>query len=120
MTEQKTGFDYEALRRAVEARDAETLLGFYAEEAEIKAISKDARPGSPRVVSGKDAVEEYLRDVYSRDMTHHLEDEVLGEERVAFHEACRYADGTRVYAAVMLELRDGKIQRQTNVEAWDE
>ena len=46
--------------------------------------------------------------------------EVIGEDRVAFNEACEYPDGTRVLAATTLELQDGKIVQQVNVEAWDE
>jgi hypothetical protein len=53
-------------------------------------------------------------------MTHRVENEVVGENRVAFNEACEYPDGTRVLGAQTLELRDGKIARQVNVEAWDE
>jgi hypothetical protein len=34
--------------------------------------------------------------------------------------ACEYPDGTRVLAAATLEVRDGKIVRQVNVEVWDE
>ncbi len=53
-------------------------------------------------------------------MTHHVEDEVVGESRIAFNEACEYPDGTKVLAATTLDLREGKIVRQVSVEAWDE
>jgi hypothetical protein len=53
-------------------------------------------------------------------MTHRIEGEVVGDERVAFNEACEYPDGTRVLGATTLEVRDGKIVRQVNVEAWEE
>jgi hypothetical protein len=53
-------------------------------------------------------------------MTHHVEDEVIGEGRIAYNEACEYPDGIRVLGATTLELQDGKIVRQTIVEAWDE
>jgi hypothetical protein len=49
-----------------------------------------------------------------------VEDEVVGENRVAFNEACEYPDGLRVLAAATLDVRDGQIVRQVNVEAWDE
>jgi hypothetical protein len=44
----------------------------------------------------------------------------IGESRVSFNEACEYPDGTKVLSAMMLDIRDGKILRQTSVEAWDE
>ena len=56
----------------------------------------------------KEAISEYLRDVFGRDMTHRVESEVVGEDRVAFNVACEYPDGTRVLAAENLDLRDGK------------
>jgi nuclear transport factor 2 (NTF2) superfamily protein len=112
--------DFGTLRRAIEERDADTLAGFYADDAEIHTVNKNTTPSSPQVLRGKEEISEYLRDVCSREMTHRVENEVLGEERIAFIEACEYPDGTHVLGAETLELRDGKIVRQVNVEAWDE
>jgi len=53
-------------------------------------------------------------------MAHHVEDEIVSENRVAFNEACEYPDGLKVLTASTLELRHGRIVRQTNIEAWDE
>ncbi len=60
-----------------------------------------------------------LRDVCARDMSHKVEGEVVGEDRVSFIEACEYPDGTKVLSAMTLEVREGKVVRQTSVEAWD-
>jgi hypothetical protein len=122
MTEQRTagGLDFGALRRAIEGRDAEALVGFYADDAQIRTVNKNATPSSPEVLRGKEQIARYLRDVCGREMTHRVEDEVVGEGRVAFVEACEYPDGVRVLGAATLEVRDGKIVRQVNVEAWDE
>ena len=114
------GLDFEALRRAIEGRDADTLVGFYADDAEVRTINRRTPPSSPEVLRGKEEISEYLREVCSREMTHRVENEVVGENRIAFNEACEYPDGTRVLGAETLELRDGKIVRQVNVEAWDE
>jgi hypothetical protein len=119
-TQAPGGLDFEALRRAIEGRDADTLVGFYAEEAEVRTVNKNATPSSPQVLRGKEEISEYLRDVCGREMTHRVENEVVGEDRVSFNEACEYPDGTRVLGAQTLELRDGKVVRQVNVEAWDE
>jgi hypothetical protein len=120
MTEQKTGFDFEAMRRAVEQLDADLLIDLYADDAELRIVNKSATPSSPRKIRGKEEIAEYLRDVCGRAMKHRIEREVLGEERVAFNEECEYPDGTKVLAATTLEVRDGKIVGQVNVEAWDE
>ncbi len=120
MTEQRTALDFEALRRASEHRDAEALIDLYAEDAEVRIVNRETPPSSPHVLRGRERLAEYLRDVCGRDIESRIEDEVLGEERVAFNEACEYPDGTRVLTATTLEVRDGKISRQVSVEAWDE
>ncbi len=116
MTEQKTALDFEAMRRAIEGLDAD--------DAEMRIVNKNDTPTSPRIVRGKEEITAYLRDVCGRAMTHLVHNEVIGEDRVAFNEACEYAEGGagggKVLAAITLDVRDGKITRQTNVEAWDE
>ncbi len=122
MTEQHTagGLDFEALRRAIEQSDADSLTSFYAEEAEMLTVNRNSTPSSPEVLRGKEAIAEYLADVCGRDMTHRIENEVVGQDRIAFNEACEYSDGLRVLAAATLDVRDGHIVRHVNVEAWDE
>jgi hypothetical protein len=111
-TQASGGLDFETLRRAIEERDAE--------DAEVHTINRNTTPSSPQVLRGKEQIAEYLRDVCAREMTHRVENEVVGENRMAFQEACEYPDGTRVLGAETIELRDGKIVRQVNVEPWDE
>jgi ketosteroid isomerase-like protein len=122
MTEQQTagGLDFEALKRAIEQSDADSLTSFYAEDAELLTVNRNSTPSSPEVLRGKEAIAEYLADVCGRDMTHRIENEVVGRDRIAFNEACEYPDGLRVLAAATLDVRDGQIVRQVNVEAWDE
>ncbi len=122
MTEQKSagGLDFEGLRRAIEQSDFDSLMRFYAEDAELYSVNRNTPPSSPEVLRGKEAIAERLEDVCGRDMTHRIEDEVVGQDRIAFNEACEYPDGLKVLAAQTLEVRDGKIVRQVNIEAWDE
>jgi len=121
VTEQTAGRDnLETLRRSHEQRDAEAAINLYADDAELRVVDRTAPPSSPKVLSGKDEISEYLRDVYSREMTHHVQNEVVGEDRIAFNVACEYPDGTRVLASENYELRDGKIVEQVNVQAGDE
>lgn len=112
--------DFEAMRHAIEKRDAETLVGFYAEDAELHTVNRNSTPNSPEVLRGKEQIAQHLRDVCGREMTHRVEDEVIGKDRIAFNEACEYPDGTRVLGAENLQVRDGKIVRQVSIEAWDE
>jgi ketosteroid isomerase-like protein len=121
MTEQMApGLDFEAMRQAIEASDYHALVALYADNAELRTINKNSTPSAPQVLRGKEEISEMLRDVCGRVMTHHVEDEVIGEGRIAYNEACEYPDGTRVLGATTLEWQDGKIVRQTIVEAWDE
>ena len=122
MTEQKStsAFDFESMRQAIENLDADQLVGLYADDAEMLTVNRYTTPSSPKVLKGKEEIAEHLRDVCGRVMSHHVENEVVGEDRVAFNEACEYPDGTRVLAAMTLDIRNGKVMRQVNVEAWDE
>ena len=54
------GLDFESLRQAVEGRDAETLAGFYADDAEMHTVNRNTTPSSPQVLRGK---EEHPRQV---------------------------------------------------------
>jgi hypothetical protein len=53
-------------------------------------------------------------------MSHAVQHSVTDGHGAAFTEACRYADGTNVLCATVLELDHGKIARLTVVQAWDE
>jgi ketosteroid isomerase-like protein len=122
MTEQRSAgkIDFEVLRRAEEQRDLDAMLDLYADDAEVRIVDRSTPPSSPFVLRGKEEIAEYLRDVFGREMSHSIENEVVGEDRVAFNVACEYPDGTRVLAAQNLDVRDGKIVRQVDVVAWDE
>jgi len=47
MTSTATGFDLSALRRGLEQRDIDALLGLYADNAEVVEVSKRVRPARP-------------------------------------------------------------------------
>lgn len=122
MAEQKsTGeLDFETLRRAIQQRDVESLIDLYADDAEYQRIDRNSTPSSPTVARGKEEIAQYWRDVLGREMTHRVQDEVIGEERIAFNDACEYPDGMRVLGAENLEVRGGKIVRHVSVQVWDE
>ncbi len=111
--EKKTagGFDFETMRRAIEQLEADLLIDLYAADAQIRVVNKNTTPSSPFGLRGKEKISKYLRDVCGRAMTHRIKGEVVGEDRVAFNEACEYPDGTRVLAATTLTVRDGKVVR---------
>jgi hypothetical protein len=113
-------FDAEALRRGIEERDAATLLGLYAEDAELHVVDRNDQPSHPKVIRGRAAIGEYFADVCGRDMTHKVERLVVGDDNAAFIQDCRYPGGARVLCVAVLDLKDGLIIRQSGVQAWDE
>jgi hypothetical protein len=122
VTEQKStsAFDFASMRRAIEQLDADLLTSLYDDNAEMHIVNRYSTPSAPRELHGKEEIAEHLKDVCGRAMTHRVENEVIGEDRVAFNEACEYPDGTRVLAAITLDVRNGKVVHQVNVEAWDQ
>jgi SnoaL-like domain len=113
-------FDPGVLRRSIEERDATTLLGLYAEDAELQVVDRNDQPSNPKILRGRKAIGEYLADVCGRDMTHTIRRLVVSENNAAFVQACRYPSGAQVLCMAVLDLKDGLITRQSGVQAWDE
>jgi ketosteroid isomerase-like protein len=110
---------FEAYRDATELRDADAVLRLFADDAVLVEYDTEHPPSRPEERRGKGKIEEMLRDIYGRDMTHKVEGQVIGEDRFSFIERCEYPDGNRVIASGVCELREGQIQRETMLQAWD-
>jgi hypothetical protein len=108
-----------ALKRAIEGRNSRALAGFYANDAVLRVIDRDNPPAKPNNLKGKKAITAYFNDVCGRDMTHKIVGGVTDGKRLAFTQNCTYPDGTKVFCSAMIELKGGKIVRQTVVQAWD-
>jgi hypothetical protein len=115
-----TKFDVEALRTGQEGHDAAVMTSLYADDAESRTVDTSNPPSRPRVLRGKEDIGAYWKDVMDRGMKHEIEKVVVGDDEVAYQVACRYDDGTRVLASVVCDIAgDGKIARETVVQAWD-
>ncbi|MEU5291831.1 nuclear transport factor 2 family protein [Streptomyces umbrinus] len=112
-------FNTETLRRGIEGQNASALLSLYADDAEMRVVDRNTQPSHPKVMHGREQIREMLDDVYSRDMTHKMEQCVIQGDHVAFTESCQYADGVRVLMSSMMSLRDGKIVDQMVLQVWD-
>jgi ketosteroid isomerase-like protein len=117
-TQTAATFDFAALKRAIEGRDASGMLAAYAPDAEVTLVDQQNPPSRPTVLRGEQ-IRAWIEDVCGRDMTHSIEREVLGGERASFAEVCHYPDGTDVLMMAALEVRDGRIVRQLSIQAWD-
>ncbi|MGQ5633491.1 MULTISPECIES: nuclear transport factor 2 family protein [unclassified Streptomyces] len=115
-----SAFDIETLRRGIEGTTGNTLLALYADDAEIRIVDHEHQPSHPTVLRGRREIAQLLHDVYSRDMTHRLDQCVVQGDHAAFSESCQYGDGTRVLAESMVTLRDGRIANQLIIQVWDE
>jgi len=109
-----------AIKRAIESRDGRTLASFYADDAQLRVIDRNNPPSRPRQVSGKAAIATFWDDICSRAMTHDVEVTIAEGNRLAFSQACAYPDGAKVFCCALVELKGGRIARQTIVQAWDE
>lgn len=107
------------LSTAIESRDAEAILGWYAPDAVLTVLDRDHPPTAPAVYRGLDEIGAYYRDVCGRNMEHEVHDAVATESGLGYAQHCRYPDGTRVVCTTVATLRDGRIDRQTAVQVWD-
>jgi ketosteroid isomerase-like protein len=112
--------DGAAIKNAIEARDGKMLSSFYSDDAVVRVIDRNNPPSKPREIRGRAAISTFWDDICSRAMTHKVDTTIAEGDSLAFTQACAYPDGTKVFCAAMLELKGGRIARQTVVQAWDE
>ena len=109
-----------AIKQAIESRNGKALAGFYRDDAVLNVIDRNNPPSRPRAIRGRAAIAVFWDDICSRAITHSVETTIAEGDRLAFTQACAYPDGAKVFAAATIDLKDGKIARQTVVQAWDE
>ena len=114
-----TTTDISALSKAIENRDADGVLAWYADDATLTVLDKDHPPAAPLVLTGTEAIGAYYRDVCGRNMQHEVRDAVSTAGGLAYTQHCRYPDGTAVVCATVASTRDGRISRQTAIQVWD-
>ena len=112
--------DFAALQVAIEQNDVSSLGSLYADNAVLRIIDRNHPSGAPLELHGKTAIADYINHISSRDMTTHVEHEVIGENRLAFIVRCAYLDRLLVISTAIADLHNRKIVRQANVEARDE
>jgi hypothetical protein len=109
-------FDFGALREAIESRQAEALIGFYAEDSELRIVNAASPEGPAFELRGISQIGRYLRAVCDQEMTCRVEGEVVtGEGSIAFCEVCEYPEGALISVDTTLEVSEGKIVRQVDV-----
>jgi ketosteroid isomerase-like protein len=119
MTDERQTVSATLLKRAIETRDAKTLAALYDEDALLRIIDQENPPSRPRDLRGREAIAAYYDDVCGRAMSHQIDAALASDEALAFTQLCTYPDGAKVFCSAMLSLKDGRIVRQTSVQAWD-
>ncbi len=109
-----------AIKNAIEGRDGRMLASFYADNAMVRVIDRNNPPSRPREVYGKAAIGAYWEDICGRALTHKVDTIITEGDRLAFTQDCTYPDGAKVLALSVLDLKDGRIVKQSLVQAWDE
>jgi ketosteroid isomerase-like protein len=114
-----TTFDAAVLRRAYSDRDAGALVALFADDATIEVADAQNTPSQPLRLQGREAIRDYLEDVFARDMTHEVEAVAVGDDAIGYTVRCAYPDGSRVLCASTARLSDGLIVSLVGVQAWD-
>ena len=114
--EVKGRLDFGALRDAIERKDPEALLGFYAEDAELRIVHEALPDGRAFELNGKAQIERYLKTVCDQEVSCAVRGEaVFGGRSIAFVETCSYPNGTPISISTTLEVEEGLISRQIDV-----
>jgi ketosteroid isomerase-like protein len=112
-------FDVAAYRRAVEAKDVEAWLAFYADDAEWLEYQPGRPPANPRRYAGRDEIRAYLEYIRGEPEPLVVSDALTDGDRAWFALWMDLGEGRRFVEHCLLQLRDGLIVRHVDVEAWD-
>jgi ketosteroid isomerase-like protein len=117
--ESSTTFDLEALKRGYEDWDIDALLALYADDVELIQIDRDNPPTSPRVRHGKDVLQGMFEHCAAAGVKATAENLVAGPRRAAATIRCEFPGGRTVVANSILEIEDGRIVVERDVQAGD-
>jgi hypothetical protein len=117
--ETSTTLDLETLKRGYEEWDIEALLALYADHVELIQIDRDNPPTSPRVRHGKDVVKGMFEHCAAAGVKATVENVVAGPERAAATITCEFPGGRKVIANSILEIDNGRIVVERDVQAGD-
>jgi len=100
-------------------RDVPAWLAHFADGAEWIEHRPSDGPRAPERIRGRAAIARYLEEIAAEDLRLTVEDEVIGDDRIAFRIVCDLADGRRMVEHAIATIRDGRIARMVEIEAWD-
>lgn len=113
-------FDVDAFRRGHADHDVKVIADLYADDAVLEIVDATTPPSQPRRLEGKAAIEGFLEEIFQRDMDHEVATAFTDGDHAAIRVACRYPNGQRVLTSETCDIEDGRIVRETLVQAWDD
>jgi hypothetical protein len=114
-----SAFDFEAYAAAIEAKDVPAWIAFYADDAEWREYRAASPPSSPNVMVGRTDIRAFLDGTADAALGLEVSHAVVGPRRAAYALTVSLADGRTILEHVIVELVDGLIVSQVDVEAWD-
>ena len=115
----KTKFDIEAFKRAFEQWDIDAMRELYADDLEQIEMDHVTPPSAPRRRTKSD-IEGMFERAPKNGVKMRVENLVAGEDLAACTITCELPSGKTVVANSILDIRDGQIVRQFDVQAMDE
>ena len=114
----QTRFDFPLLKRSFETWDLEALSDLYHDDLEQIEMDDISQPAAPRVRTKAELWQIFERGSQA-GVRIGVDNPVVGDDRLACTFSCNFDDGRRVVANSILDLRDGRIVRQFDVQARD-
>lgn len=115
MLPQNTALFSKTLQQAINNRDVNLLLSLYADDAELCIIDDNHPQKEPVWMRGREAIAQHYDRLFSKPVSHRVDSQVIGDDQVAYTEACEFADGRRALLSATIELKDGYIYREVDV-----
>jgi hypothetical protein len=112
-------FDLGAYCSAIEQKDLARWIEFYADGAEWYEYRERNPPRAPNVMVGKAAIRAFLEGVAASPLDLKVSHVVAAASRAAYHLTATLGNGDRIVENVILDLEDGLIVSQVDVEASD-
>jgi len=116
------------IRRALQSKDIDALAGLYADSAVLEEVSSLNPPAHPLVLEGREAILERFRNEILRDPVSgwarqlkavEIVDAIETDDALAFTEVRTYEAGDQAIAQHLARKRQGRIERDRVVVAWD-
>jgi ketosteroid isomerase-like protein len=114
----QTRFDFDLLKRSFESWDLDSLLALYDDDVEQIEMDEVTPPAAPRT-RHKDDLRQIFQNGCNAGVRISVDNPVLGEDRLACTFTCAFDDGRRIVANSIIDVRDGRIVRQFDVQARD-